>query len=196
MKRNRKSKLLRDTILIICGKTETEKNYFLAFKERIRVGTGKINIKILNKGATPLEVVQLAVSEKRAAEPDSPYRHIWAIFDKDEFEIQTAITLAASNDINIAWSNEAFELWFVYHFEYFTAPLSRNNYKEKIEKYLKRDYEKSDSSLYHRLEKRMNTAIENARKSYQWHLAQNHMPEKSCSCTTVYQLVELLKDWM
>lgn len=196
MNRVKKERVLRDTILIVCGKTETEKNYFLGFKEKIRLETGKVNIKIINKGASPLEIVQLAVSEKKASEPNSPFRYIWVIFDKDDYYIESAISLANSHNIHIAWSNEAFELWFIYHFEYFTSPLSRGYYKSKLNTYLDTNYEKSDTKIYQRLEKRMDVAIQNARKSYQWHLLHEHSPNNSSSCTTVYHLVELLKDWM
>ncbi|KPU43658.1 hypothetical protein OXPF_31000 [Oxobacter pfennigii] len=67
MRNRRIGRIVRDTILIVCGKTETEKNYFLSFKEKIRLTTGKINIKVINKGASPLEIVQLAIDEKRAS---------------------------------------------------------------------------------------------------------------------------------
>jgi hypothetical protein len=90
------------------------KNYFQGFKEKIRLTTGKVNIKVINKGASPLQIVQRAIDEKEAAEPYSPYRYIWVVFDKDDFDIQPAISLAISNGIRIAWSNEAFELWFIY----------------------------------------------------------------------------------
>lgn len=196
MREKRKARVIRDTILIVCGKTETEKNYFLGFKEKIRLATGKVNIKVINKGATPLEIVQLAIDEKKAAEPNSPYRYIWVIFDKDDFDIGPSISLAISNNIHIAWSNEAFELWLIYHYEYFTSPLSRSKYKNKLDTYLNTDYDKADPKIYQRLERHMNVAIQNARKSYQWHLLHEHTPKYSNSCTTVYQLVELLKDWM
>jgi hypothetical protein len=196
MKKRKNEKVVRDTILIVCGKTETEKNYFQGFKEKIRLTTGKVNIKVINKGASPLQIVQRAIDEKEAAEPYSPYRYIWVVFDKDDFDIQPAISLAISNGIRIAWSNEAFELWFIYHYEYFTSPMNRSNYKSKLDNYLNTEYNKTDPKIYQRLEKYMNVAIQNARKSYQWHLLHEHTPNSANSCTTVYQLVELLKDWM
>lgn len=168
----------------------------LGFKEKIRLSTGKVNIKVINKGASPLEIMQLALDEKKATEPNSPYRYIWVIFDKDDFDIEPSISLAISNNIHIAWSNEAFELWLIYHYKFFTSPLSRSKYKNKLDTYLNTDYDKADSIIYHRLERNMNKAIENARKSYQCHLLHKHMPTESNSCTTVYQIVELLKDWM
>jgi hypothetical protein len=196
MAKRMKRRVIRDSILIICGKTETEKNYFLGFKEKIRSATGRIILKIIDKGSAPLEIVEIAINEKKSMGFDSPYRHIWAVFDKDEYNIDKAITLAKVNDIHTAWTNEAFELWFIYHYEYFTSPLSRNKYKIKLDDHLNMEYSKSDPIIFKRLEKHMVIAIENARRSYQWHLLHEHLPADSNSCTTVYQLAELLRDWM
>ena len=39
---------------------------------------------------------------------------------------------AENNNINVAWSNEAFELWYLYHFHNRTTQMSRNDYKKAI----------------------------------------------------------------
>ena len=57
------------------------------------------------------------------------------MFDKDEFpakDFNEAITLGEKNGIEVAWSNEAFELWYLYHFQNVTTGVSRKDYEEKI----------------------------------------------------------------
>ena len=36
------------------------------------------------------------------------------------------------NSIEVAWSNEAFELWYLYHFQNVITGVSRKDYEEKI----------------------------------------------------------------
>lgn len=40
--------------------------------------------------------------------------------------------MGQNNGIEIAWSNEAFELWYLYHFQNVTTGVSRKHYEEKI----------------------------------------------------------------
>ena len=46
--------------------------------------------------------------------------------------INAAIRKAKSNGIECAWSNEAFELWYLYHFHNRVTAMSRTEYKKSI----------------------------------------------------------------
>lgn len=68
------------------------------------------------------------------------YGHVWVIFDKDNFsddQFNSAIEQACRKGYYIGWSNEAIELWFLLHFEYLNAGITREQYCEKLTKYFK-----------------------------------------------------------
>jgi len=48
-------------------------------------------------------------------------------------QFNAAISKAKSTGISCAWSNEAFELWYLLHFQYRNTGTKRNEYKKSIE---------------------------------------------------------------
>ena len=102
--------------------------------------------------------------------------------------------MAESYDFKVAYSNEAFELWYILHFEYLTAGINRDKYKEKLTQYLGKEYKKNSSEMYNVLLKHQGVAIRNAKKLCQFH--GNSIPADSNPLTTVYMLVEELNDLM
>ena len=127
---------------------------------------------------------------------DSSIAAIWAVFDKDEFYLAPAIEKALDNRIGVAWSNQAFEVWLILHFEFFTREINRTKYREILEKHLESEYEKNDRNLFDKTFAKIEVAIENAKRGYQQHIAHGHEPDSACSCTTVYKLVEELLKWI
>ncbi len=118
---------IRRRFLIVCEGKETEPNYFKSFALRDYV-------EVLTHGGkgSPSQVVKKAL-ELRENTKQKPYDAVWAVFDKDNFtDFNQAITTAHNEGLDCAWSNEAFELWFVYHFENPTTPISRHEYGTKI----------------------------------------------------------------
>lgn len=92
------------------------------------------------------------------------YDRVWAVFDRDSFKsnsFNSAIFKARSNNICCAWSNEAFELWYLLHFHNRVTAMTRDEYKnaieeavnEKIGKKGKFKYEKNSPNMYNILEK-------------------------------------------
>ena len=64
------------------------------------------------------------------------YDRVWAVFDRDSFKadsFNSAILKAAANGIECAWSNQAFELWYLLHFHNRVTPMHRDEYKKAIE---------------------------------------------------------------
>lgn len=113
---------IRGRILIVCEGKETEPNYFSSFPKMD-------NVSVVTTGGkgSPSQVVKKAL-ELRDKAKQSPYDAVWAVFDKDNFtDFKTAIDTAQGKQIGCAWSNEAFELWFIYHFENPTSAISRND---------------------------------------------------------------------
>ena len=177
--------------LIVCEGEKTEPNYFRQFPENPEIydridihGTGYSTMSLIN------EAIRL---QAEALKKKKPYIEVWCVFDKDDFPIehfQNAIILAAKNRIKCAYSIEAFELWFMLHYNFYEAALSRNQYNEKLTELLGKKYQKNDEGMYQLLKNRQNTAIHNARKLY---TQQHELPlAKQNPITTVFKLVERL----
>ena len=136
---------IRGRILIVCEGEKTELNYIESFSQ-------KKGVSVVTTGGkgSPSQVVEAAekLLEKAKKYPKDAVE-VWAVFDKDDFpDFKTAIDTAHSKGIRCAWSNEAFELWFIYHFENPTSPISRDKYKKKIEDYVKQGAETFKRSKY------------------------------------------------
>ncbi|MEZ4465183.1 MAG: RloB family protein [bacterium] len=80
-----------------------------------------------------------------------PFDETWVVLDRDSFppeRFRAALALARSQDIQVAWTNEAFEAWYLLHFHYCDSALSRATYKERLTAALGRPYQKNDPGLY------------------------------------------------
>lgn len=47
------------------------------------------------------------------------YEQVWCVFDKDDFparDFNSAVAMAAANNIKVGYSNQAFEYWLILHF--------------------------------------------------------------------------------
>ncbi len=128
--KRRKTRTIVCKILIVCEGTKTEPNYFEAFK-RLNHGTTVYDIEVKGLGANTTSVVDKAIDLKNKGN----YDRVWAVFDEDSFsddKFNGAIIKAEQNDICCAWSNEAFELWYLYHFVNRTTGMNRDEYKKAI----------------------------------------------------------------
>lgn len=152
----RKSRQIVCKILIVCEGTKTEPNYFEAFKT-LNGGTIVYDIDVRGLGQNTTDVVDKAIELKSKGD----YDRVWAVFDKDSFsanKFNGAIIKAQNNGIGCAWSNEAFELWYLYHFMNRVTAMSRTEYKRAISEavnmspqYKKRkvyEYAKNDKDNY------------------------------------------------
>jgi len=131
----RKQRNIICNILIVCEGTKTEPNYFMAFRQYNK-GTIVYNIDVEGKGENTIQIVDQAIKLRdKVKDTERAYDRVWAVFDKDSFgddKFNAAIIKAKHNDISTAWSNEAFELWFLYHFQNRVTAMSRTEYQSKI----------------------------------------------------------------
>ena len=184
---NRKKKTINNKILIVCG-GKTEKIYF----EKHRSNLADIKVVPCLHNESPLRVVNRAIKEK----DNDDYIQCWCVFDKDEFtDFDDAIIKAKSNNIRCAFSNEAFEVWYLLHYKYFYNHKDRKNCIIELEKELGQKYDKVNEKIYDILKGKMSKAIENAKKAHQIYMADGGKPSTWCSCTTVYELMEELNKW-
>jgi hypothetical protein len=178
-------------ILIVCEGEKTEPNYFKKFQANQEVYD---SIEVHGTGYNTVSLINAAIRIKdEAIRRREPYIETWCVFDRDEFSIgsfENAIRLASSNQIKCAYSIEAFEIWYMLHYNFYDAALSRLQYKEKLSELLKKPYQKNDAGMYSELQRRQSRAMQNAKKLF---YRQCSLPLKDQNpVTTVFQLVERL----
>lgn len=184
-----KKGLEREKILIVCEGEKTEKLYF----EKFPINHGKLEVKIVGTGRNTMslvnETIKMVNNEKREG-----INQVWCVFDKDSFdEFDSAIIKAERNGFRVAYSNEAFELWFLLHFEYYQNAMSRDMYKDYLNKHLGKEYLKNDENIYDSLLNKQEVAIRNAGKLI---ASKEHLlPSKANPVTTVHLLVKELNKW-
>lgn len=176
----------RKTFLIVCEGEKTEPLYFSAFrvpKEICEVkGTGDNTISLVNA------TIKLA--------QNGSYDQVWVVMDKDSFSVDQfnqALQLAKNNNIQVAYSNEAFEIWYLLHFDFHQSAISRTSYKQRLSNRLGFSYKKNDPRMFQELETRLPDAIRNAQRLILTY-GNNHSPARDNPSTYVHVLVmELLK---
>ncbi|AMJ66505.1 RloB family protein [Hymenobacter sp. PAMC 26628] len=101
-------------LLILRQGTVTEVEYF----EHFELATA--DIKAVGQAYDPEKLVQYALELRQEAERNKqPYQQVWCVFDKDDTEpgpFHAAIQRARDNGVEVAYSNQAFEFWFLLHF--------------------------------------------------------------------------------
>ncbi|MCX2735679.1 hypothetical protein CHR37_07450 [Bacillus velezensis] len=181
----------RDLILIVCEGEKTEPLYFESF--------GLTNVHIHGAGGDPLTVVKTAIDIRKTEKKDNIYyNQTWCVFDRDSFSADRfngALGKAQANKIDVAYSNESFELWFLLHFEYLNVGLSRDDYGAKLSKYIGKKYEKCEANMFSILRKLGNQkeAIKRADKLLSYHT--HNDPYNNNPSTTVHNLIKELNKW-
>ncbi|MDR1896527.1 MAG: RloB family protein [Prevotellaceae bacterium] len=178
-------------ILIVCEGEKTEPNYFRKFPANPEIYD---SIDVHGTGYNTVSLITEAIRIKNfALQKREPYIETWCVFDRDDFSVESfenAIKLAKKNQIKCAYSIEAFEIWYMLHFNYYDSALSRGQYKEKLSELLKKPYLKNNEEMFSLLENRQNRAMQNAQKLY---YKQYLLPLKEQNpVTTVFYLVERL----
>ncbi|MFA6101339.1 MAG: RloB family protein [Victivallaceae bacterium] len=199
---------VRRYYLIICEGAKTEPNYFKSLRKKLPTDIVRC-IDISGTGTNTLSLLDCAESEykKREKSQDPPYDKIWLVFDKDSFppaDFDNTISSAKSRtkpgkcDWDCAWSNEAFELWYLLHFSHHSSNLSRKQFKDKLETAMKKNlgktikYKKNDENMYSLLEQFQGAAIAHARKMLETQEALKIPPSRMNPATRVHLLVEEL----
>lgn len=184
----------RKWFLIVCEGTETEPNYFKSFPVNKKV----INLDIQGKGLNTKSLVEKTIELKKDGEYSADNNdEVWCVFDRDSFPPQNfnaAITCAQSNDIKVAYCNEAFELWYLLHFHYYDTAMSRKNYKSMLTDLLGHEYEKNSKIIYDEIKDKQENAIKHAKRLLQAYNPPN--PEQDNPSTTVHLLVEELNKFI
>ena len=190
LKRKTNFRPVKETFLIVCEGLNTEPEYFNAF----RLTSAKV--KTVGEGLGTMSLVREAISLREVERRKGRvYNHCWVVFDKDDYaDFDEAIAFAERNGFSVAYSNQAFEIWFLVHFGQYSAPLDRGRYGQLLEKHLGIPYSKKAgyvSKIFNRLRQSQEAAIENA--SMIEKSKSGTLPSQSESITTVHKLVESLE---
>jgi hypothetical protein len=196
----------RKFFLIVCEGEKSEPNYFRGLGASLPKGVlnvGQIELQIHGEGYNTLSLVQRALEIKADVERRRTVDETWIVFDKDSFapvQFNAAIKACiCEQNVFAAWSNEAFELWYLLHFAYYNTAMSRAHYREKIESCFKNkglhgfSYRKNHPDMSRLLAQYgdIDLAIRNSKKLEISHGGaadfSNHNP-----CTMVHRLVERL----
>ena len=114
-------------VVVVTEGALTEPKYLRSFN---LIHTDNAIRLVIRQGiGDPRAVVERAVREKKTLRGDSLAGQdtVWAVFDRDIHpRFAEAIDLARGNDILLAVSNPCFEIWGVFHYEDFDAPVNRH----------------------------------------------------------------------
>lgn len=203
-KRKANTRAIRQYFLIICEGEKTEPNYFQGFRRDLP--RGLIELEIVGVGDNTLNLVEMAVGKRDEAieqvkhgGKEHAYDQVWVVFDKDDFSadrFNSAVFRAKGCDIRCAYSNEAFELWYLLHFENHHTAIQRSRYQSLLGNYLGEKYQKKSDSMYELLKKRGDQmqAIRWAKDLYEHYDHKN--PAQENPSTTVFELVEELNKFI
>jgi hypothetical protein len=196
-KRHRKAVKRGKRFLILC-EGQTERLYFKSFHNR------GVSVEPRDSIGDRRKLVADAIKLD-----DDSYDQIWVVFDfdyepargKEQFaEFDATIAKARAAGIRVAYSVDAFELWFLLHYTYVNSRQERSYYYDQLSKrwninYIKegkkakfclgiRDLLENDENA------RQEEAIKWAKKILKLH--KGELPHKQNPVTTVYELVEEL----
>ena len=199
------------TFLIVCEGEETEPNYFKGFQQIAH--TKRIAfIKIKEGVGVGITVVKTAKQLKEQGNYADD--EVWCVFDRDlkkennnQQNFNAAIRLAIENQLKLAISNDAFELWYLLHYEYYQSETHRSDYEKMLTIRLGEKYEKNSETMYEKLKDKQSNAIKFAKKLWLSHcnlhgiddpnnltIEQRIIIHNINPSTTVYQLVEKLNE--
>jgi hypothetical protein len=174
---------IKQTFLIVCEGSKTEPNYFRGFRFPGLV------IEIKGLAVSPVQLV----AEANQLVQGKEYDQVWCVFDRDDWPIDNftgALSKARAKGIKVAYTNEAFELWYLLHFNYHDTAIGREKYKAKLTENLGKTYFKNDPTIYSTLKAKTDTAIHNAKRLFAQYEPPN--PAEDNPSTTVHLLVEQL----
>ncbi len=191
----------RNTFYIITNGEQTECNYFNLLKVKRSV----YDVKVKFENADPLGLVQYA--QNFVAEANQ----VWCVFDIDDTykdkRLLPALKQAEECGIKVAYSNIAFEVWLISHFEKCKTTLQLKEYARELDRLLKENgksekYSKNDVKLLKTcFVPNYKKAMENAKIVYQTYVKEHNekTPQQRqpiwnwISSTTVYKLIEALR---
>ncbi|MEA2028053.1 MAG: RloB family protein [Campylobacterota bacterium] len=220
---NNKSKVF--DIIIACEDESSAPTYFRKIVEELkkeRLITPDSFVIVKHKHTNPQGVLEdLKNYEDKHGKTYKDFAHKWIVIDRDRERVnggghkaedfnnalRNAKNKRANLNVEVAYANDSFELWYLLHFDYINTPLMRDEINKRLIKKLQNQNEYKFSQLDKNSIKQANytkhifdeilplqeTAIQNAKNLLQSY-GINHNPEQDNPSTTIYILVELLNN--
>ena len=184
---------VKQSFLIVCEGEKTEPDYFKAF--RMTAAT----VKAVGQAMNTMTLVSKAISIREADQKRKKvYDQCRVVFDKDDFpakDFNQAIRFAEKNGFRVAYSNQAFEYWFLLHYNLYTGALHRSQYEDMLTKLTGMPYSKSEgygAVMYNLLLSRQQQAINNA-ETVLAEISHGNPAEEESSTTVQSLVIELNK---
>lgn len=220
------------TFIIFCEDSVSEKIYFSSFQ------TDKLKINAIGNQKSGLNNVLKAIVHCRQNELfgdneciNGDGLQVWCVFDRDycnnpytkdinDVGFDESLDMACKHNINVAWSNDCFELWVLLHYEDVNAdtPILRNAYYDRLTSIMKNDSNPNESlkkALVHSTfsykkdlkqknnfkdiilpvlqdKEKRTAAIQRAEYLEEHFSARSVSPHDKCPCTMVHKLVNEL----
>ncbi|MEA3495126.1 MAG: RloB family protein [Bacteroidota bacterium] len=189
-----------EKVILIVGEGQTEKLYFESFPVL------SLTVEAVDLGGQSKQKL-IESTESIIKERTTKYDEIWCVFDMDikkgekEFsDFDNAIRSGEAKGYNIAYSNDAFEVWFYLHYQYNDQENHRKFYYKALGEKWNLNYEKDGKTydfcktIYSKLlsdeDSCQAKAIERAKKLFK--TQENLDFHKQNPVTKVYELVEYL----
>jgi hypothetical protein len=192
--------------LIVCEGKNTEPEYFKSFPVPSKT------VEIIGGKGSKSSLVKYALDLKASGKYEN--HEIWCVFDFDikpdegatqPADFNRAIIKAELEGLRVAWSNDAFELWFVLHYHEIEQNLTRKELylilknewqlesfknEAKTLAFCQGAYERhgGDKSNMQKLAIKRATRLNNLYNDKRYH--------KQSPCTTVYKLVVELNKYL
>ncbi len=184
---------IKQSFLIVCEGEKTEPDYFRAF--RMTAAT----VKAVGQAMNTMTLVSKAISIRDADQKRKKiHDQCWVVFDKDDFpakDFNQAIQFAEKNGFRVAYSNQAFEYWFLLHYNLYIGAIHRSQYKDMLTKLTGMPYSKSEgygAVMYNLLLSRQQQAINNA-ETVLAEISHGNPAEEESSTTVQTLVLELNK---
>ncbi len=196
-------------MLIVTEGTKTEPYYLKILADRINGAASRIS-------RTPRVIVEVEGTgrntsglyrylEDNYGSPElGVYKEIWLVYDKDDFPNDRFDNAAfkaketKNSKFNVAWSNQSFELWLLWHYQDYGSSNHRKDYIKNLKKYVAK-YDKGDKAVYEKIinEGDIKTAIKRAKQQEKRYKELGvTVPSKMDGCSMVYLLVEELLNYI
>lgn len=125
-KRPLRTRKYKQFFLVVCEDEATEPAYFRQFKDEFdKISPETMFFEVVGTGKDQKGVVEQAIQERNnlKQEHNKEIDFVWAVFDKDDADknaqktknFEDAFALAKQENIQLAYSNEVFELWLLLH---------------------------------------------------------------------------------
>ncbi len=209
-------------IIIACEDSVSSPTYFRMIVDSLieqKVITQDSFVIAPHKHSNPMGVLQDLKNYKKEGKAYKDFEHKWIVIDRDSPRVnggghsaedfnnalKSAKSKKSNLNIEVAYANDSFELWYLLHFEYRNSAISRDEILTQVIKRLKeidaykfakltKDNIKQENYtklIFETLKPLQNVAIRNAKKLLESY-GNEHNPKSDNPSTRVHLLVELL----